>query len=125
SGLAAKALAHCWQQSRGFPEAVRDALDADPTFLGAQILFGLVEPSARTPSHSDLFVLAKLADGALATIAVEGKGPAPFGDSVGEWLANEPSRNKLERLEQLVETVGLALPLLAPLRYPLLQRTAS
>ena len=130
SGFSAKALAHCWQESNGFPETVRNVLDADARFLGAQMLLGFVEHKVPLrgrgkPSQTDLFVLAKLADRSLAAIAVEGKVAEPFGETVEEWLSAERSPNKMERLQHLVGTLDLDLGLIAPVHYQLLHRTAS
>jgi hypothetical protein len=130
SGFSAKALAHCWQESNGFPETVRNVLDSNAPFVGAQMLLGFVEHKVSLrgrgkPSQTDLFVLAKLADRSLATIAVEGKVGEPFGETVEEWLSIEPSPNKMERLQYLVEILGIDIQVVSASRYQLLHRTAS
>jgi hypothetical protein len=83
TGRSAKTLAHCWEAASedetGFPPEVA-WLFADcgiPAFRGLEALLVLVEylvplPGGETPSHNDVFVLAKGERG-LVTIAVEGK----------------------------------------------------
>jgi uncharacterized protein DUF6946 len=131
AGQAAPAWAERWQSAHGFPEAVRDVLDGDERFVGAQMLLGWVEPKVAAhggraqPAPPDLFVLAKLADRSLTAIAVTGTVAEPLGETVAAWLGGAPSPNRMERLQFLLDTVGIAVEAGRPLQYQLLQRTAS
>jgi hypothetical protein len=121
------ALAAAWLGERGFPEPVRTLLDAYEPFVAAQPLLAWVAPRAALGGPAvprDLFVLAKLADGALAAIAVAG--PADLrGPSIEDWLLADPSPARIERLQQLGERLGVPLDELRALSQPLLQRTAA
>ncbi len=81
-------------------------------------------PGGRRASQTDLFVLARSSDG-LVTIAVEGKVEEAFGPLVSEWLTEDASPGKHERLAFLADRLGADPNGLGPLRYQLLHRTAS
>lgn len=117
------ALAAAWLEARGFPEPVRTLLDAYEPFVAAQPLLAWVAPRAGATPR-DLYVLAKLTDGALAAIAVAG--PLDLrGPSIEDWLLAAPSPARLERLQQLGERLGLPLGELRALSQPLVTRTAA
>jgi len=127
-GRSAWALAHAWQDSKGFPARVSALLATSPTFASAELLLGIPEhlvplPGGSRPSQTDLWVLARTETG-LGSIAVEGKVTETFGPTVGEWLVGA-SDGKRERLEFLRDVLGLVDPVPAELRYQLLHRTAS
>lgn len=125
------ALADAWEHADGWPPPVADALSQDDDLTGLELLVAFPEylvplPGGRTASQTDLFVLARNRDGALVTIAVEGKAAEPFGDSaVSEWRATD-SPGRRERLAYLLDVLGLDDDdRVAGIRYQLLNRTAS
>jgi hypothetical protein len=130
AGFSAHALAHCWEQARGFPSEVAElfAQSAIPAFERLEFLLAFPEyqvplPGGGYPSQNDLFVLAKGGDGQLAAIMVEGKVEEPFGPTVGEWQA-AASAGKQKRLAFIKTLLGPDdLPPI--IRYQLLHRTAS
>jgi hypothetical protein len=131
AGYSAMALAHCWEEAKGFPPEVQTALAASPisALREADILLAIPEhkvnlpPDGGRPSQNDLFVLAKSKEGPLVVIMVEGKVEEPFGPTLKEWQA-EKSSGKDERLQFLKQKLGLGnIP--PDIRYQLLHRTAS
>lgn len=120
-------LATQWLGARGFPDAVRALLDAYEPFIAARLVLGWVAPRAvaRGPAvPRDLFVLAKLGDGALAVLAVAG--PRDLGGpSIEDWLLAEPTPARAERLQQLAERLEVTLGDLRALSQPLVQRAAA
>ena len=120
-------LAAQWLGARGFPDAVRALFDAYEPFVAARLVLGWVAPRglARGPAVArDLFVLAKLSDGALAVIAVAG--PRDLrGPSVEDWLLAEPTPARAERLQQLAERLDVSLHDLRALSQPLVQRAVA
>lgn len=128
TGYSARTLAHSWQDAVGFPAEVAAALATSKDLRGAELMLAIPEhqvplPGGGRPSQNDVWVLAK-ANGALVSMAVEGKVTEPFGPTVGEWLA-QPSPGKVKRLTFLKGELGF--PDLPPpqVRYQLLHRTAS
>ena len=122
-GYSARTLAHAWQSSSGLPPEIMDIFG-----LECEILLGIPEhkvdlPGGVRPSQSDLFVLLRQQQATIAC-TVEGKVDEPFGPTVGEWL-EATTRGKVQRLEFLCQTLGLALPLPNNLRYQLLHRSVS
>jgi hypothetical protein len=131
TGYSARTLAHCWEAAAGFPQSVQSVLDAaDDPFPGrVSMLLGIPErrvplPGGRRSSQTDLFVLARSADG-LVVICVEGKVDETFGPLVSEWVTEDASPGKHERLAFLAGKLGLDRDELGPLRYQLLHRTVS
>jgi hypothetical protein len=129
-GFSARALAHCWQKTDGFPSSVRAVFDASPfpLFHGIEMLLGFPEhkvplPGGHRASQTDLFVLAR-SRGESVSIAVEGKVDESFGLLVREWFVR-PSAGKRERLNYLCRLLGLSQQEAQDLRYQLLHRTAS
>jgi len=127
-GYSAQALAHCWEEAKGFPLEIRRilsqhyALDPiEPLLIFPEWKVGLV--GGAHPSQNDVWVLAKSQNG-LVSIAVEGKVEEPFGKSLGEWKA-DASRGKEIRLSYLMEILGLREPIPDSVCYQLLHRTAS
>src|SRR5450755_2657066 len=89
----AMALADSWEHATGFPEPVADSLATDRELQDLQLLLAVPEhevplDGGSRASQTDLLALARLPDGGLVTIAVEGKAKEPFGDhTVSEWRA--------------------------------------
>ena len=113
--------------ARGFPDDVRALLDAYDPFVAARFVLAWVAPRAIARGAAvarDLFVLAKLSDGALAVIAVAG--PRELrGPSVEDWLLAEPTPARAERLQQLAERLAVTMGELRALSQPLVQRAAA
>jgi hypothetical protein len=127
----AMALADAWEEADGFPRLVAESLDVDPDLAGLQLLLGVPEhevplPGGTRASQTDLFVLARGAEGELVTIAVEGKAKERFGDdTVAEWR-RPGGEGRRKRLAHLLDVLALSDDeRLAPIRYQLLHRTAS
>jgi len=129
SGHSAKALAYCWHEAQGFPKEVESVFRAaGKPFSGLEPLLILPEhkvslPGGLTASQSDIWILAKN-ESQLFSIAVEGKVSEPFGDPVNQWIL-EKSKGKQERLEFLIEKLGIHSDFDKTIRYQLLHRTAS
>ena len=124
----ARTLAHCWEDTDGFPPEIRRILSQHGVLAIAEPLLIFPEwkvalPGGPRPSQNDIWVLAK-SQSDLVSIAVEGKVEEPFDKTVGEWKA-DASRGKETRLSYLAEVLGLSEPILDSVRYQLLHRTAS
>ena len=129
-GYSAMSLAYAWQNSNGFPPAVKRAFGESgiEVFKECEILFAFPEhqvplPGGKAASQNDLFVLAKGHD-QLISIAVEGKASEPFDKTVSEWF-KKPSPGKEKRLKFLCEELSLDKNQVSDVRYQLLHRTAS
>jgi len=130
TGYSAKALAHCWQESRDFPSEVRRVFRGSSidVFQDIEMLVSFPEykvplPGGRRASQNDIFILAKGA-GQLVSIMVEGKVSEPFGDTIAEWKT-QAGRGKEIRLKYLCNLLGLDPASVNHVRYQLLHRTAS
>jgi len=124
----AKCLAYCWQESQGFPEAVKKAFNRSGLFFGTNILLAIPEykvsiPGGGRQSQPDLFVLAKSND-QLISIIVEGKASEPFGKLVEDWL-KDASPGRQVRLNFLCSQLGLDPEGVLNIRYQFLHRTVS
>ena len=124
----ARTLAHCWEDSDGFPVEVRNVLRQHSALKNAEPLLIFPEwkvslPGGSRPSQNDVWVMAK-SDDALISIAVEGKVEEPFDKMLGEWKT-DGSPGKNARLDHLTKVLGLTSPVPDSIRYQLLHRTAS
>lgn len=125
AGRSASAMAHSWEQSRGWPPAIAALIE--PQFAGSEPL--LVIPEWKTPlpggersSQSDAFVLARHAGGLLA-MTIEGKVHESFGSTVAD-RRRDASAGAAARLDWLCERLGLGdCP--GDVHYQLLHRSAS
>jgi hypothetical protein len=127
-GYSARSLAHCWEDTEGFPAEINDVLIQVPSLKGIAPLLIFPEwkvplPGGTTTSQNDVWVLAKC-DTGLVSIAIEGKVDESFNDPVGVWRKNA-SPGKLERLAYLTDVLGLSQPVPDEIYYQLLHRTAS
>lgn len=132
TGYSARALAHCWHDSHGWPDEI------EALFTSANIPeFSDIEPLLVIPEHvtslkgqgghphSDVFVLAKSGNGCLISITVEGKAEESFGNqALGEWRRSGNKQNRRVRLDFLLETLGLSVDPADEVSYQLIQRTA-
>lgn len=124
----ARTLAHCWEDSDGFPVEIRHVLSQNSALANAEPLLIFPEwkvslPGGSRPSQNDVWVLARN-NGTLVSIAVEGKVEEPFDKTLGEWKT-DASPGKDTRLNHLTEVLGLTAPIPDWVRYQLLHRTAS
>lgn len=131
SGFSARTLAHSWHAAEGFPLEVIRLFTASglPALQQVELLFAFPEytvplPGGRAASQSDLFVIARTADGQLMTIAVEGKVAEPFDQTVAEW-SRAASPGKQRRIAYLAQQLGVAPAVLGPVRYQLVHRTVA
>lgn len=127
-GYSARTLAHCWEDTSGFPREVAQLLAQHPTLRSAIPLLILPEwkvalPGRGRASQNDVWVLAR-ADAGLVSLAIEGKVNEPFASTVGEWLAGASDGRK-QRLEALRSLLGLRAPIPDHIRYQLIHRAAS
>ena len=139
-GYSARTLAHCWSAANGLPQSVQRlfAVWGTEPFDDFRVL--LVRPELKVSlaglghdSQTDAWVLGRN-QAELISISVEGKVDEPFGDeTLAQWLA-DPTKNRLERLGELSNLLGI--PALCNdqgvpqdyaqnVRYQLLHRTAS
>ncbi|OGW18190.1 MAG: hypothetical protein A3G93_05615 [Nitrospinae bacterium RIFCSPLOWO2_12_FULL_45_22] len=124
----ARTLAHCWEDTDGFPPEVQAVLKQHPALAEAEPLLIFPEwkvalPGGSTSSQNDAWVLAKNQTG-LISIAVEGKVEEPFDKTLAEWKADS-SLGKEKRLSFLTEILGFSSPIPDSVRYQLVHRTAS
>ena len=127
-GYSARTLAHAWEAQAGFPPEIVAILQQQASLADAEPLFILPEwkvplPGGSRPSQNDVWVLAKGSTD-IISIAVEGKVNEPFDKTVGEWKL-DLSPGKVERLQFLLEVLGLSSPIPDSIRYQLLHRAAS
>ncbi len=130
-GYAACELARCWEDAKGFPASLQAMFTGSeiPALQKLELLFAIPEyrvglPGGGHASQSDLFVLAKAADGNLLSLTVEGKVNESFGPTVKAWFKN-PSPGKKKRLEFLLANLGLTDKFIEDIRYQLFHRTVS
>ena len=128
AGYAAYALAHRWEEAKGFPSEIKEALESVPALEDVELLLAIPEykvslPGGGAASQNDLFCLARNRQG-LVSIMVEGKVNEPFGPLVSEWY-DDPSPGKVKQLNFLCRTLGLDKDQVQGVRYQLLHRTAS
>ena len=128
-GRSAHALAHSWYGRRRLPAEVADLFSGTP-LAELEPIVALVEhevelPGRGFPSHNDLLVLARGAEG-LVVLAVEGKVDERFGDdNVEDWLA-AGGTNRRVRLDGLREVLGLRSDAkVGAARFQLVHRAAS
>ncbi|MBK8139512.1 MAG: hypothetical protein IPK52_27495, partial [Chloroflexi bacterium] len=134
-GYSARTLAHSWHNAIDWPAEVQQ-LFADGPELSLRdtkpllIIPEKITPVAGTgePPHSDVFVLAKAADGQLVSITVEGKVDEPFGNgnqTVSAWKNEGNVANRRVRLDHLLDKIQLVESRADSVAYQLIQRTAS
>ena len=124
----ARTLAHCWEDTVGFPPEVKRVLSQHTALAKAEPILIFPEwrvslPGGTRQSQNDVWVLASTEQSSVS-IAVEGKVNEPFDKTLAEWKV-DASRGKETRLEFLTNELGLKAPLPDHLRYQLLHRTAS
>ena len=130
-GYSARALAHCWEESKGFPKSVKRVFKKSPfkLFHTIEFVMGIPEhkvdlpPRGGRPSQNDLFVLGR-SGGKLVSICVEGKVSESFGEPVSEW-SKPVSKGKQVRLDYLCKILELQKEDTLSIRYQLLHRTVS
>ena len=127
-GYSTYALAHSWEDAKGFPAEVQAAFTGT-IFDGCEFLLGLPEhkvpmpASSRGDSQNDIFVLAKTVSGEIVSMTVEGKVAESFNERLSTW--NSGSAVKTERLHGILDIIGLPYDIPDTIRYQLLHRTAS
>ena len=132
TGKSAKALAHSWEKSDGFPPEVNKVFDESGFGVLKEIdlLRGDVEyvvplPGGAAGSQNDILVHGK-SDSNRIVIAVEGKVSEDFGPRVKSWIKKiSPQSGKPERLQFLQERLEIESRNVRAIRYQLLHRTAS
>ena len=120
-GYSAMAAAQSWEA--GFPPEVARLLGADAELQLAVVEHKVPLPGRGYPSQCDLFALVH-SGGEDMAVAVEAKVGESFGPTVEEWLGKNPGANKQERLNALLNWLGLT-ETQSGLRYQLLHRTAA
>jgi hypothetical protein len=132
AGFSARAAARAWQDAGGFPAEISRlfATAEDPNLWNMELLLAIPEhrvslpPIQAHPSQNDVFALAKAADGALVSVAVEAKVSESFDRTVDEWLT-DATPGKEDRLDFLKSKLKLAGKNVGGIRYQLLHRMAS
>lgn len=129
-GYSARTLAHCWEDSDGFPPEVAQPFAMNNEHLLAELTpilavpeFKVCLPGGVRASQNDIFVLARSVAGPVV-VMVEGKVNESFGPTVESWR-KEASVGKKARLAFLKRTLGLESSPPALVRYQLLHRAAS
>jgi hypothetical protein len=134
-------LAHAWQQARGLPTPIAQALNnsGHEALRGLSIELCIVEKPVFLdtmvgPSMTDLMGYGQNAKGDAIVLAVEGKADEPFASRVRAWvrggdqkttMKDEPRRTRVRRLEFLSKHLATTVSSDSPLRYQLLHRTVS
>lgn len=134
-------LAHCWHQSGGIPEPIKNVLNSSGHELlrGLSVELCLVEKpvlldSQIGPSMTDLMGYGRNAKGDAVILAVEGKVDEPFASRVSAWvrgeqrapsMRGEPRPTRLRRLEFLSKHLSNVISPDSSVRYQLLHRTVS
>ena len=128
-GKSARALAHCWEDCKGFPAEVGAVFKQVEALQNIEPLLALPEwkvplPGHGKPSQNDLWVLAKTTTPhGLVSIAVEGKVDESFGPKLKTWTIGA-SDGKQKRLEYLLPCFGIKNPP-GHIYYQLMHRAAS
>lgn len=135
TGYSARTLAHSWHNAINWPAEIQQIFAAGPALSLRDTQPLLIIPEKITPvdgrgesPHSDVFVLAKAADGQLVSITVEGKVDEQFGSgnqNVSAWKNEGNVANRRVRLDQLLDKIQLAESRADLVAYQLIQRTAS
>ena len=109
-GYSAMALARCWEEYKagGAPPEARRLLGEMAFLLAVPEYKVDLPPKGGRPSQTDLFVLARDADG-LVAISIEGKVDETFGPTLDKRRA-DPSPGVKERIEYLLGLLGLRRP---------------
>jgi hypothetical protein len=130
-GYSAYELAHCWENARGFPREVGALFTGSlyEQLRSLELLLAIPEYEVSLPgrghgSQTDLFVLAKGADGELVSIAVEGKVGESFDETLAEW-GPDSTVDKRKRFACLRKALNLEGDVPGHIRYQLIHRTAS
>jgi hypothetical protein len=129
-GYSACTLAHCWEASDGFPPEVAKVFrqTTEPLLTNLQPLLAVPEfkvplPGGSRASQNDVFVLARSSAGPVC-IMVEGKVNESFGPTLGDWQT-DASPGKERRLDFLLRTLDISVPVGGNIHYQLLHRAAS
>lgn len=129
-GYSARALAHSWIESDGFPPEIKSAFAYcyDEKLRKIELLMGFPEhkvplPGGSSPSQNDLYLLAKAED-SLVSITIEGKVSESFDELVVDWL-KDASEGKNQRLDFLCKVLNLDVDQVKEIRYQLIHRTVS
>jgi len=129
-GYSARALAHCWEASDGFPPEVAQPFAMNNEHLLAELTpilavpeFKVCLPGGNRASQNDIFVLARSVAGPVV-VMVEGKVNESFGPTIEAWR-KDASAGKKARMAFLERTLGLESSPSALVRYQLLHRAAS
>lgn len=135
TGYSAKTLAYSWHSAVEWPREVQQLFAVVPALSLRDTKPLLIIPEKITPvagagepPHSDVFVLAKAADGQLVSITVEGKVDEQFGNgnqTVSAWKNDGNVANRRVRLDQLLDKIQLAETRADSVAYQLIQRMAS
>ncbi len=135
TGYSARTLAHSWHSAVEWPPEIQQLFVTVPAASLRSVQPLLIIPEKITPvagtgepPHSDVFVLAKAADGQLVSITVEGKVDEPFGNgnqTVSAWKNEGNVANRRVRLDQFLDKIQLIESRADSVAYQLIQRTAS
>ena len=128
-GRSARALAYPWEDNPcDFPKKIKTVLD-NAGFPWVKTRPLIISPEHEVPlpgrgkaSTNDVFVLAN-ADGALASITVEGKVDEGFDKVVSEW--SRGTSNQERRLKGICNHLNLKRDQIQDTSYQLLHRSAS
>ena len=135
TGYSARTLAYCWHEANGLPTEITSLFTSSDEIALHSVQPLLILPEKITPvagrgepPHSDVFVLAKAADGHLISLTVEGKVNESFGNQnqrVQAWKQAGNVANHRVRLDQLLDKIQLNETQADEVAYQLVQRTAS
>ena len=125
TGYSARTLAHSWEGSNGVPAEIASLLE--PVLGRIEPLVIIPEhktplPGGRRESQSDVFLLARHAEGTIAC-TIEGKVDEPFGPTIAQQMV-EPSSGQQERFDFLCSRLGIGA-CSGTIHYQLLHRTVS
>jgi len=129
-GHSAKALANCWWEAKDFPEEIKIVFKKSKIFNNIELCvacpeFPIYLNTKKSPSHIDIFCLAKDDNTRCIVIVIEGKAGEPFDKSVGKWLRNRSKDGGGRRLRYLSKILGISLRRDPSIMYQLINKSAA
>jgi hypothetical protein len=128
-GFSAMETALSWEKANGLPAEIKKILSQDDEFDGVELLLAIPEykvslPGGSSQSQNDVFAVLT-SKKSLTVMTVEGKAKEDFGKKIVDWKAITSDKGVSERLEFLINTLGIKDKEIGSLRYQLFHRLAS
>jgi hypothetical protein len=131
SGYSAMSTAHSWEKAQDMPSEIRALFkNANETKLhDATLALAIPEykvnlAGGTRPSQNDVFALLTCSGG-LISVMVEGKAREDFDVNLAKWKKRTSLKGLQTRMAQIMDSIGLSMPIPDEIRYQLLHRAAS